>query len=364
VAKQGFLLPKWVCFVGLLAGFLTSSWIEAKTIILSDFDDSIVEGRPHRDGLFHSNFILYRIDVRANTLQEIQSTPYEVLVTGAELFEIKNMLGRGNGRLGMLNTKVRLRTGVEIIPGNYYLRTPESYRYHRSGEGVNYLLEDFKAAEASEAAGVRGTWKGQYWDSMVELLKDPETASSFGILTSRGQEPKDWKEFFNYLRERGYIENLPNLDMVHNVSLHRYDALSLSQDVVEQKVRIVEKTAKALSRVPMDRTRKVLHPNGFEMTDDFHTIVITENDPHAVDKLYDRLKLIAQSKIFPVKFVLVNLGTPEEIIQSGRPANLVIRPDGGMRPAREEELTGELFASAKVYLTGDCPILKDLANAR
>jgi len=364
VAKRTFFLCSWlsltIFWVGLVGGFQ----LQAKTIVLSDFDDSIVEGRPHRGGLFHTNFVLYRIDVRANTLQELQTTPYEVLVTGAELFEIRNMLGRGNGRPGMLNTKVRLRTGVEIVPGNYYLRSPESYRFHRSDDGVNYLLEDFKAAEASEAAGAKGTWKGQYWDSMVELLKDPETAKSFGVLSSRGQSREHWEEFFNYLRARGYIENRPNLDMVHNVFLHRYDGLSLTHDAVEQKVRIVEKTAKALSRVPLDQAGQVLHPSGFDTTDSFHTIVVTENDPHVMDRLYERLKLIAQSKIYPVKFVLVNLGTPEEILQSRRPANLVIRSDGGVRPAREEELTGELFASADVFLTGDCPILRDLANAR
>jgi hypothetical protein len=335
-----------ILLVSFLVGFLGLSSLSAATIILADFDGSVVEYRPQYQGTFHSHFKLFRIDYRATTLQPIPTGPATIDVSHADMEALENLIGTGNNHPGTLNRTVTLESGETIVPGTYYIRDPDTFeRYLEAPAGQNYLLEDFKEAEKLAKQG-KGTFKGPYWDHMVAILSTPETAQTFGIITARGHSQNEWRQLFEYWLRKGYIKNLPNFDLIYGVSRREFDRFSLKGKIAVQKTGILEQVALKLGRVPLDKTDRRLMPNGQD-TAEMHSLIFVEDTQLSVELAFKKFRALSQSKLVPVKFAIFNAGEPHEIKDSDRGPFIVITDEGSWRPASIFEQVGELAALKK-----------------
>jgi len=227
------------------------------------------------------------------------------------------------------------------------LRDPDSYsELQGSSEGKrNNLLKSFKQAEKDHKLS---QFKGPYWDQMVRILSKKETADSFGIVSDTAYDKDDWIQFFKYLKRKKYIKELPKFDLFHSLRRHDYDDLNLQGDISERTTMLLDQIGTALGRVPLGEEDVRLHPNGREFTET-HTLVFVSADQKILDRVFTLAQSLTLSKRDPIKYVLINVGTKEEIIDSHRPAALVIEPGGTVRSAKPQEITGELFDVAKVF---------------
>lgn len=311
----------------------TSLW--AATIVMSDFDNTIVETREAQDGTFQTPFVLFRIEQRATTLQDAPRGPAEIHLSPIEFHRNRAYFGKGSGQPGALNRKIELQDGTVVNPGLYYVRNPESFRHFFSTDDRNNPLEDLKAAQSRDA---EGKWKGPFWETMVKILANPESARTFGLITARGHTEKDWVEFFEYLKKTGEIENLPNFRLFHNVSLADYDQFSLTWNTAQQKVGVMREMVQHLGRTPVTDER--LSPDG-KTREPYHYLIFVDDNQETLDAAIRVFQQYAQNKTVRVKFGVFNTGNRTEVTASRRPQYAIIKSDGTFRHATPEEILGE-----------------------
>lgn len=311
----------------------------AETIILLDFDGSVVNFRKDLGGSFETTYRIFRLTYRANTLQAIPSGPEYLDVSGGELFEIRNQLAAGEGKPGTLNKTYTLRSGLKFTPGEYFLKDPESYfRFFAAPKGSNYLLEDFKAAEARDRSGK--SWQGRFWDPMTKILSTQEGANALSLISARGHSHEEWVEFFEYLRSQGYIKFVPKRFM--SISTREFDRFSLTGDVTAQKMGVAEEVAlRVLAFKPVTEKDLRLNPDGDGMGY-YHGLLLIEDDPRTVDAVVHAFRGLAQSKLAPIKFGVFHMGPDQEVKDWGKPRFTILTDDGVYRPARGKEILGDL----------------------
>lgn len=310
----------------------------ATTIVLADFDDTTVETRESFGGTFKTGFKLFRIEYRATTLQPVYNGPPVITVTPVDMHRIKRYLGEGPAKLGAINRRVNLEDGQVIVPGYYTIRSPDTFEYFMTAPaGENYLLRDFRLAEKRDP---EGAFKGQFWDIMCRILASEKGAEALGFISARGHSLEEWRELFEYLKKRRYIENLPNFDLFHSISLPEYDQYSLRKDVPVQKVKVLEELARKLGRAPLGPRDTRLHPNGKEHAP-YHYLVFADDKQETIDLAAKLFQSLARSQAVKVKFGLFNMGNRTEVQASQRPQFAIVEPDGTFRHATEDELVGE-----------------------
>jgi len=326
--------------------------VYAHTLVLTDFDDVVLETRESFRGTFKTKFKLYRINYRANVLQRIPDGDEVVDVSPIDLHRMMAYLGKGNLEPGNFPREQRLENGMVIRPGEYMLRSPDSFEYFMEGpRGVNYLLNDFKEAEASDP---EMRWKGPFWDTMVEMLSRSETANQFGIITARGHSREEWEAFFKYLKKRGYIKCLPNLDLIHGVSLPHYDQFGVDHQIATQKTQLLEEVIQSLGTARLENADQRLHPNGKESVK-FHYVVFAENNQLTLDSVTRSFQHIARSRRIPVKLGVFNFGNQSEVADTQRPQYAIVQQDGTFRHATEHESIGEpIRVRSRGRKTGSC----------
>lgn len=357
--------------VGALLLSQISQEATARFFIISDFDNTTVEtrrtsgGRGRRyNGSFETPFVWYRITTRPNGFIEAPEGPLTIEVSPADRHRLETQLARGEGHPGQLGQKARLSSGLEIQPGFYMERNPESFQFFlASPEGRNYLLEDFKRALERETKGefAKGSWQGPFWPYVQQILSSPLTARQFGHTTARGQTYREWREFYQELRRLKLITDLPSLPEVQsqrslfkNMSRTEFDVLHMGGSISERKAKDLQETALALRRAPVTDEDLRLSLDG-KRQEKLHSIVYAEDDQHSIDRTVELVSDVIRRKLVPLKVVIYNAGTEQQIIDSGRPRAFVITESGGFRLATPLELLGEpphLTAGQKAFIEG------------
>ncbi len=315
-----------------------------ETVWLVDFDQTLVESRREFGGNFRTAYRLFRIDQRANTLQDVASGPRHIDVNPIDYHRIEKDLGRGQGKPGRFR-KVKLEDGTTFIAGEYMLRNPDSFIFYgvHQDEPRNYLLEDFKAAEKST-----GRFQGELWSLMQYALSNKHSSQHFGVITARGHTKKHWMDFFRYLKNKKgksgkhtpYINYLPNPTYIHNTSHPDYDQFDLDWDKAKQKIGVLERTIRDLGRVPVSDSDVRLHPDG-KIHEKFHTLVYADDNQASLEAAVDLFRQYIWAGVYPIKFIVINTGLKTEIRQTQRPQYAVMKLDGTFRQASYLERLGE-----------------------
>lgn len=344
-------------FVGKLLGLLIWATIFSGSAVATelsffDFDGTIYHPKKTDKsaiGIYDSKFILFQIENRPNLLVDAPVGPREIEVSASDLEyklskinemteERESLLSPKEGRIGSLE-KVTLSDGTVIIPGLYRIDVPGSFKYYREApEGRNYLLEGFKRSEELEVKKI-GTFRGIFWNHMVNLLSTPASAKQFGIITARGHSQREWKEFFDYLLEKGYIKNLPNMKNIHNINRAEYEQYGMGDGDSKRKVGLLKKIIQEMTKIKFVETDYRLHPNGSK-ADYYHSITFIDDNQKTLDMAYEELRNYAMRR-WKVKIILSNSGLDHEVKKSRRPRSFVIGEDGTIRSATDFEVYGE-----------------------
>lgn len=308
---------------------------DAVSLVFSDFDNTLVETRESAGGTFETKFVLFRSEQRATTLQDVPTGPKEIELTPIEFHRNLAYFAKGPGTPGALNREIKLKDGTKVMPGLYYMRNPESFKYFFSTPERNNVLEDLKDAEKRDP---EGHWKAGFWDTMVQYLNHPESARWFGMITARGHDQKDWVEFFEYLKAQGYIKHLPNFRLFHNVSRAEYDQFSLSWKNSEQKKGVLQQVVQHLATVAPTESR--LAPDG-KHEEPMHFVTFADDNQDTLEAVLRMFQQYAQNKTVRIKFGIFNMGTQTEITATRRPQFAIIKSDGTFRHATDAEKLGE-----------------------
>lgn len=336
--RRKILRSLWI----VLLAVAPLKWAFSENLYVFDFHGVIVETRADRvgkDGGFPQRFRLFRNFIRSNNLQKAPDGPATVDVTPAELEKIEKLIARADGRPGTLNRSFKTSQGVEFIPGEYHLRTPDSYfRFHEDVQGQNHLLEALNEAEARDPSGK--SWRGRFWDMMVQVLSKPETAKSFCLVSASGHSRREWMEFFQALKDKGYIQNLPDADLMFSVSRREYDRYSLTFDSTQQKTELLEDLALQLGRKPLAKGDLRTDPDGRGFQG-LHSMIVIEDRPEIVESVAHMFRRLATGRVVPVKFGIFNGGTESEVRALSRPQFTIITSTGLYREASPKEIWGE-----------------------
>jgi len=329
--RMGVGMRKYGIGVLLKVYFFSVFWggdLGGETLVISDFDNTILETRTAFRGTFQPMVTLFRVEYRSNLVEPAAEGPREVEVPVGILNDLLHLLAKGPNQIGSLVNELELGDGQAVKAGHYELRVPESFRnfYHLSKEevGFNVLLESFKQAEAADGAA---QWKGLFWAGMVKSLSSADSAKRFVLMSSRAHSRSDWMEFFEYLQSRAYIVHLPSESNIHPLGRREYDALDHRANPANQKAQLVEKYARALEATPL------------RSGETSHTLVVAEDGAEALNAIYKQLaRLVTRRAGAPLKVILVNTGYDWEVRESGRPRVSVITESGGVREPSQEEL--------------------------
>lgn len=322
-----------------LVSFIFKNQVHSATIILSDFDGTIVENDQNRNGSFDTPYIIYKITKRTFAHQAEIAGPDQIAITHNDFVRIHDHLS-GQKNPGSVNRVFTLDDGSKIIPGHYETRYPETFDYFMKGSP----LGEFKKAEVSS----EGTFKGKAWELMREVLSTPEGARSFAILTARGHENYDWMKFWAYLKKQSYIQNLPLPQHMFSVNRSDFDHFGSPGDNATRKKNVLVQVLKQLAKTRLDKADLVLNPDGSGMGY-YHTLVYWEDHPENLSAAVEALTHLVQTQKFPVKVVIGNVGLDSWVKETRRPRWYVITSTGSFRTATELEVRGDLPHLRGIY---------------
>lgn len=307
-------------FLSLLLTMSFGAVAEAQvTLAYFDYDGTTVEHRQSQGGTHSTTHVLFRVQEGGiHLLAGIQPGPETIEVSQQDFHRLLPYLAKGHGQPGAINRNSTLDDGRVIQPGLYFMRIPETFKYFRESRepGRNYLLEDFKRAEAKSA---NGEFKGRFWEIMRAWCSTKENAERFAILTARGHSDAEWKALFEYWIAKGYINHAPG--RVINLSRPEYDRYGPAGDMPERKSNFLVEQASELARVDLSNGKR-------------HTIIVAEDEQRNLERIATRLSALSNSGRFPIEFVLGNAGLRSEIQRSIRPELAVIRPEGSFKPTQ------------------------------
>ena len=291
------------------------------TLAYIDYDGTTVENRQSQGGTHSTTHVLFRVqEAGMHLLAGVTPGPETLEVSQQDYHKIEQYLAKGHGQPGAINRNATLEDGRVIQPGLYFPRFPETFKYFRESResGRNYLLEDFKKAEAKSP---NGEFKGRFWEVFAAWCQTKETAERFTILTARGHSDAEWKQLFDYMIERGHIKHAPG--RVINLSRPEFDRLGLPSDMPERKANFLSEQAAELARVDL--------PKGVN-----HSMVIADDEQRNLERITARLSSLANSGRYPIEFLVGNAGLRTEIRASIRPELAILRPEGSFKPAQME----------------------------
>jgi hypothetical protein len=320
---------------------------KAVSLILTDFDGSLIENKLIKEGAFQTPFLLFKHPFRKFAFDKIPETPEIVEILPHELERVQDYL-RGGKFPHSIHRKFTLASGLTIVPAYYEIRHPDSFLYFmESNKESNFLVDEMKKAEI-RVQTEKKTFKGLYWDMMEEVLSHPDGAKSFGMLTARAHTPEEWDRFFQHLQAAKHIQYLPELEHIHGVNHTDYDHFGPSSDTKIRKINVLKEIFKQLKQVKLFPQDEVMDPDG-KSVGRYHTVVLIEDTQEILNEEVLLAIRMSQSSLYPIKFVFGNAGTETEVRESKRPRWFVITSDGGFRHATDIEIRGDLSFLREKY---------------
>lgn len=309
----------------LLAIALQHQTVMAKTIVLSDFDNTIVETRQEFGGVFVTKFRIFRVERRQSALEPLVSGSEEIEISPQDFHRIEKHLARSAEDVGSINVIFTLQDGRKITPGHYYIRPTSSFSHFMSSqlsqvsEGKSPLLRDLRVALNRDSTRV---W-GPFFPFMQSMLSTAEGRASFGLLTARGHSVIEWAYFFKELKNRKLIAGVPsNPSLIHNVADPDYDGYAQNNDTVTRKVEVLREAILALAQV---------------YSQEPHILVFADDNQENIEGAVELFQNFARRQFAPIKFMIFNAGYGHEVRSSRRPRFSVVQWDGSFRPVTNEE---------------------------
>ncbi|MCB0361705.1 MAG: hypothetical protein KDD35_03240 [Bdellovibrionales bacterium] len=330
----------------LVLVYLVFSSLETKALNLriADFDGTIVEERRSLAGAMKTKFRLFLRKEPISALQlpsQINLPPF-IDVTPIDLHRVRDYLSQEDGVVGSVGKKFNLEEGQSLEASQYHLKNPDSFwRFFDDPLGFsNYLLDDFKLAERLVAETVDDerplSFKGPYWDEFVQAMSTPESAAATIIITARGHDRNTtWVEFFEYLKSRNYIANVPTPEHIHGVSRLEYSHFGMIGEIAKKKAEVLKKHLLQLVRISPEAKDFQRSPDG-DSFGRYHLVTIAEDNQDILNAYIKVIEGFARSQIAPLKFRIFNAGTTTEIRASGRPAIAILTSSGGFRREKQE----------------------------
>ena len=327
--------------------FVPNGSARANVIIVSDFDNSIVEGRQTSviNGTFQSYFYLYPTDhPKHHIIQKIQRRNKVLTVSSNEFFRILPYL-RGSKQEGTV-TSITLQSGETIRPDDYEIRYQQTFREFLTSNGENYLLKTYRRAlKASSSGG----YHGPFWDYFILLLSHPDSARAVRISTARGHSIQEWEEFFQLLVDVEAPKSghphlyAPNIKYFANVSLDTFDIYNLDPTSISQrKVGHLLDLATRLNNSHLDPEKKILMPSGGEQYRAGHFLIFIDDHQETLNLFIEKIRPLIQSRqLHQTKIGIFNTGLDSEVVNSRRPRFAIMTEDGNFRHATEIERVGE-----------------------
>lgn len=323
-------------------------------------------------GNFQTPYILFPIASRVNTLYDLP--PQVPLEVSAYDFErIKSYLAR-KGIPGSFES-VRMqeaylvredkfgrivRERVESIrPGLYEQPVyPDNYKYYMTDDsGRNYLVE---ALERAKASGIEKMFGPAHY-LFALAMSNKETAEATINSTARVQDEmfpeyyarlqKELKKLARNkkgLRDIPYyqLRYMPNFALFQSASAEEFEQFVLAREggrhligkrkaagVEEKILKILENTL----TVPADER---LSADGRSRAN-LHYVIFIDNDQHNLNAVARLFKRYSGMGYIPIKYGIFNLGSEQQIRESGRPQFAILEPLGHYREATAEEIIGE-----------------------
>lgn len=330
----------------VLLAALPSSYAQSRMFLFYDIDGTVLEHRKEFGGTFSTPYKLFRIQYREFATQEPIRAP-EVIEVDQDQYEKLEKLGvfAQGGRPGRLDVTVTTIDG-QTLPVGLYQKSTEfggefnTYAYFQDPER---LLKDFKAAEKKDPSG---KWKGFAWDLLMYFLSNPEFASAHAM-TARPYSPS----FFRYLMQKKYAKTVQDPENQYFLGGEDADRFGREKGIPSMKVEALKEFVSKIQNIPFGLNDKpILNADGDGWIEAF-TVVIPENDPLNLVPLVHQLQDFASRKkwsLTPLKFVVFNAGTDEEVARTGIPRWSVVTSSGNLRPATDEEILGHHIRSDQI----------------
>lgn len=343
--KGGSLFQSIIAFL-IAFFFLHSGSSEARVFLYVDIDGTVFEYRKEFAGTFDTPYKLFRVTDRGFATQDSPEGPKVVEISMDEFdrLDAAGALARGELQLGSLNTFFYDKAGHRHVAGHYMVRYPETYDGFLPASDAKTdspILRDFKIAQSRDP---QGRWAGMVYGLLADYyLADARRAENVGVITARGQNLVD---LFKYLKKNGYIQHLPNFEQVYNLSDPQFDWTHRRDGIGRMKLDVIRKIVKDLQAIPFDpaKDKKILNDDGTDPAEAF-TFIFAEDNPVYVEMIAKFMQDAARRKnwtLTPIKFILINAGTDEQVERAGRPRFSVPQANGIWREAKDEELLGEL----------------------
>lgn len=322
----------------------------AKVIILTDFDNTFVEGRRELGGGFPTKIRIFRVNSQMISKDPTPVGPDEIDLSNDDLERVSKYLAPSGARAGAIRKEMTLENGQKFYPADYALKIPDSYiRYGAlpNTEDGRWLIEDLKSAGTQ--------WKGPFFEVIEQFLASEEGAQSIGLLTARGHSREVWHDFFSYLRDQGEIGFLPDPQNYHSVGISaNQDEYAHIQGIANRKVAVLRNYALQLANVPLSDQNEILSPDG-KGTERMHLLVFADDHPENLEKALELFQTLMIQMRVPVKFALFNAGLDSQVRESRRPRFMVVKSDGSVRSLRKGEL------KAPIRSVKDCSAVFNLS---
>lgn len=323
----------------------------AGTYAFFDFDETLIRCR--EEGLFKTPVKLFPVERRNSVLLPGPESFGEITVTCTDLDALRRYLAPGRTQVGSIEGVFTLEDGREIIPGYYYLDPATSFlpHYGEHPEGGNYLLDDLRAALARVKASpdpvkaMQQQLLGPAFPILQVMLSKPETAKSVAVGSARSHSyDREWPQFFDALIQEALIKHPPNYKLFMGATRPEFDRYNLDVGAISaRKVGFWAEFAKKLRAVSLSEKDEKLGIDG-SGRGRYHTLMIAEDNQRTLKKASVDLARIVQSKLLPLKVILINLGTDAEVADAaagGMPRYSVINSTGLFREATPHEIFGE-----------------------
>lgn len=194
-----------------------------------------------------------------------------------------------------------------------------SLRYFFHVSGRNYFLEDLKTVvEGSKPE----QWQGPSWKYFVEAMQSPETVVWTTIITARGHTAEDMMEGLHYLRDKGYLKNVPPAENLY--AMGRGENPSLAKTVVMRKI------LNSIQEVPISPTMPEVVDREGHGKKKLHLWGFSDDDQGNFDTAVKVLSAEVKAGKYPdVKITIFFTGGADRRAHARR---VILTPDGGTRP--------------------------------
>jgi hypothetical protein len=209
-------------------------------------------------------------------------------------------------------------------------RQKGSFRNFSDQPKSNPFLDDLRKAVETEE---RQQWQGPSWEAFRLALSDPEIARRTTIITARGHSPEALAAGLVYLKEKGFLKEIPPKENLFAVSHERWKGAASSPSATKAKIMI--QLLDDLEKVPVPAgTAETWSRNGDSKVAQ-HLWGFSDDDYGNYEAAFKILGPEVKKGRWPhVKITLFFTGFKKEGV---RPHSAVIKNDGTLREKLADE---------------------------